>query len=192
MNRISEYTRSVSPLCFEIVSDTPDAEKHIQKLHQCALDCDFVKVSHIIEMQGEECLIGSQDPYENLKIRSRKTVILPESLVVSLAPTRIIGFQAVLPNRCILTISLSSHPGSKEMVYQGFVQTVISDYLAATVQQCVRSHRSVVKILDNAKSTGILRRIIDPTLFWDLRDETHLRDAIARSQAEFCGGLLAH
>jgi hypothetical protein len=69
-------------------------------------------------------------------------------------------------------------------LWQGFVQTIGPGSACERchgVQCCFDSHKDAVKILDQAKAFGLLKFILDPAMFWEMRDEVRLRKSIQRS-----------
>lgn len=199
---LEDDSNPVQPVYFQMSCKIEDATKRIKTLRQLALDLHFDSVSSVFVFEGDDCSIHDADPLEEIKIRSRACLKIGDCYL-SVQPEKMTGFIALMPNKQIFCIGLCVYPakikvdghiietGLRNKAYwANFVQTVVFDHTRKqNVEECVRSHRAVCQVLKQAESDGILDKIVDPTLFWNIENLTVLSSTI-RSSAR-CHASLA-
>lgn len=202
-------TLPVRPIHFELSCHPGEALNCIKQLHALATDCDFISLTEVVTLIGDHCsVLQKHDLFEGLKIRSRHTLMIGPQRAISVEAEKIIGFVGILPNGANFCIGLATYPEivtlesgdilatglAGRASWQGFVQTIRTSECGGSPhrcvcpmpqncpQPCVRSHLIVIQILDQAERLGILREILDPAMYWELRDEQRLIKAIQRSK----------
>lgn len=208
VERRTNHAPGVRPLHFELQCPAGNMLGHIKGLHGLATDCHFLSLTEIVSFSGNQCAVEENEPYEGLKVRARHTLMIGPDRALSIEPDALTGFCGLLPNGSHFCIGLAVYPEiivlpSGDIVatglagkafWQGFVQTIRVGQCGDTPKvcacpipgncpsACVRSHQIVIKILDQAKSLGILQDILDPAMYWEIRDEARLTRAIQRSK----------
>jgi hypothetical protein len=184
----------VQPVYFQMSCKIEDATRRIKALRHLAQDLHFNSVSSMFVFKGDDCAILEDDPLEEIKIRSRACLKIGDCYV-SIQPERMVGFVAEMPNKEIFCIGLCVYPAKIKIddslietglggkaYWANFVSTVVFDHSREeNLEECVRSHRSVNRILKQAEQDGILDKVVDPTLFWELENLALLKSTIHSS-----------
>lgn len=200
----------VRPIHFELSCQTDEMLNCIKQLHALATESHFISLTDVVTLIGDQCsVLQKNDLFEGLKIRGRHTLMIGHQRAISVEAEKIVGFTGILPNGANFCIGLATYPEivtlesgdilatglAGRSYWQGFIQTIRSTQCGSAPhhcicplptncpQSCVRSHMIVIQILDQAERLGILREVLDPAMYWELRDEQRLALSIQRSKS---------
>ena len=200
---------------YKLHSDTRDAKQArrlIEDLRKRAIDLPFAKVGEIVELKGGSC---NHDYYVggNTNAALRWLAIQAGQLVeregnyYRVKPKHIIAFTADPGEECEpANFGLCLYPATifvpdpktglncrlrtelKGWCWSSFCKTeYASNPAAGGIQNFLRCHLSVIRLLDIAKELGILASVSDEGDFWENRDI----QALARELGEWNQGMAA-
>ena len=190
-----------------------DARRLVGQLRQRALDLPFRWVSDVIELAGEGCdyeMLEHDDPHRWLLIQAAQTV-RRDAFLYHVAPARLIAFTAS-PGEgsepanfglCKFPSTVEAHPqhaveGVRTVVGSGwhwssFCKTqYASNPSLGDIENFLRCHLSVIRLLDQARDLGILRSVSDEGGYWEGRDVKALVESVTQWNqmiASFVGGM---
>lgn len=186
----------------------------VEQLRQRAMDLPFKSVGDIVELKGDQCnfeKMPHDDPHRWLLIQASQYIPFQvdggyESYA-TVSPSHVIAFEAWPGEGCEpANIGLCRYPGVIEVEegkrrrtglagwsWQSFCKTqYASDPNCGGVENFLRCHLSVVRLLDHAKSLGVLADVSDEGEYWDKRDVKALAEEVGEWNvhlAGFAGGL---
>ena len=179
----------------------------VARLRGRALDLPFERVDDIIELSGPACNFNRynrEQPHRWLLIQAGQYIDDPkrEGYSYGITPTNVIAFSTWPGQGCeeanfglcrypaTITVSDPAHPGVRRKIHTGlgvwtwgsFCKTqYASNPDCGGVNNFLRCHLSVIRMLDHAKELGILQHVSDEGDFWEKRD----LEALAREVGEW-------
>ena len=196
------------------------ARELIAHLRGRALALPFAQVEAIIELKGEECDFDRRerdDPHRWLLIQAGQYIERPApgggTYSYNVAPTHVIAFETLPGDGCeAANFGLCRYPAHIEVADPGWphrkrkLRTGLSGWTWSSfcktqyasnaacggVENFLRCHLAVIKVLDHAKSLGILEEVSDEGDFWQDRDVRALAQQVGEWNemlASFAGEL---
>ncbi|KKL77515.1 hypothetical protein LCGC14_2034150 [marine sediment metagenome] len=196
------------------------AREFVAQLRGRALDLPFAQVDDIVEVTGEACDFNQcdrDDPQHWLLIQASQYIERPATgnrrYHYTVAPTHVIAFETLPGEGCEqANFGLCRYPAHIEVTdrdrphRQRKLRTGLSgwswgsfcktQYAANSecggVENFLRCHLAVIKMLDHAQSLGILEEVSDEGDFWQDRDVRALARQVGQwneAIAAFAGGL---
>jgi hypothetical protein len=174
---------------YKLRANTPSrksARQLLDSLRQKALDLPFKEVGEIVEFSGEaaDCeKVGRNDPNHWLLIQAGQ-YFLCGGRHRRITPTDVIAFNTVPGDGSEdANFGLAVYPktieidgkkvrtGLGDWSWSSFCKTqYASNPDCGGVENFLRCHLSIVKLLDHAKELGILNEVSDEGGFWEKRD----------------------
>jgi hypothetical protein len=197
---------------YRLHSDTrtpTEARQLIEELRKRALDLPFAKVGEVTELRGGSCdyqrHVGN-NPLRWLAIQAEQ-LVERENNYYRVKPKHVIAFTAYPGEECEpANFGLCLYPATifvpdpktglncrlqtelKGWCWSSFCKTeYASNPAAGGVQNFLRCHLLVIRMLDHAKEIGILASVRDEGGFWENRDV----EALAREVGEWNQGMAA-
>ncbi len=173
--------------------DAAEAKAKLEKLRQAALDLPVAEVSAIREF-GPKDLAGDVRDFPDKDwrwalIQAGKTVEVPGNRFVGIDPMRMIAFRVWPGKGCEeANMGLCQYPftvvvegkrirtNSDGWSWHSFCKTQYAS--EEGVDNFLRCHLSVVRLLDVAKDLDILDRVNDEGNYWDKRDPKALANDV--------------
>jgi hypothetical protein len=171
-----------------------EARSLIERLRQHALDLPFKEVGDVVDLSGDDCdcdKSGRDNPHRWLLIQSIQHVI-EEPYHYDVPPKRVIAFSAWPGEGCEeanfglcfypATIQLSDgrrlRTNQRGWSWSSFCKTqYASNSDCGGVENFLRCHLSVIKLLDHATAIGLVESVSDEGGFFEKRDiETLVRE----------------
>ena len=168
-------------------SRTPaKARQLVEQLRQKALDLPFKEVGEIVEVNGDTAdldKLGQDDPNRWLLIQAGQYVVR-DGRHYRITPTQVIAF-STLPGDGSeeANFGLAVYPKTIEIdgkklrtnlgswSWSSFCKTqYASNPEVGGVENFLRSHLAVVKLLDAAAEIGVLKEVNDEGEYWEKRD----------------------
>lgn len=164
------------------------AKEQVEQLRQAALDLPFASVSDITEITDVASIspevIRTDAELRWLMIQAERTVrvhvVADMSKCIRVAPEHIITFSAYPGDGCeVMNIGLCRYPktingrktGLSGWSWSSFCKTqYASDPEYGGIENFLRCHISVIKLLDVANKLGIIDEVRDEGEFWLQRD----------------------
>ena len=184
------------------------ARESIAWLRGRALDLPFAKVEDIVELTGEACDFDQydrDDPHRWLLIQAGQYVDRPApgggTYSYNVAPTHLIAFETLPGDGCEpANFGLCRYPAQIEVAdpdwphrktktrtrlsgwsWQSFCKTqYASNPECGGVENFLRCHLAVIRMLDYARSLGILEDVSDEGDFWKNRDVRALAQQVGQ------------
>jgi len=199
---------------YRLQSHTRSAKKArqlVEQLRQKTLDLPFKEVSEVIDVSGDEADFNKSDrdhPTRWLLIQAESHV--PQGNVCyPVKPKRVIAFStwpgegseqanfglAIYPG-FIEVEDMSRWPYQKRRIRTGlapwswgsFCKTqYASNPDCGGVENFLRCHLSVVKLLDHAKELGMLKEVFDEGNYWEKRDVKALAQEVGEWNSMIAG-----
>jgi hypothetical protein len=162
----------------------------VEQLRQRALDLPFQSVSELVELGGEDCnwdALDYNDPNRWLLIQASRFVSRGDHSY-SVALKHVVAFTAFPGDGCEpLNLGLCLFPGTIQIEtpkglkrirtnisgwsWSSFCKTqYASDPRCGGVENFLRCHLSVIRLLDHAQELGILDHAEDEGEYWEKRD----------------------
>jgi hypothetical protein len=185
---------------------SPKVTRHlIEQLRQKALDLPFKEVSEIIELDGDAAdfnKVEDDDPNRWLLIQSCNSVIDGDRHY-SVTPTRLIAFSAWPGDGCEeMNVGLAQYPktipvngkrlrtGVPAWSWSSFCKTqYASNPKMGGVENFLRCHLAVIKLLDSAAELGLLKVVSDESDYWENRDLKALVTEVGDWNSLIAGGV---
>lgn len=162
------------------------ARQLVEQLRQKALDLPFAAVGEIVDVCGESAdfnEIDQDDPNRWLLIQAVQYVVR-DGQYISIHPTHLIAFSTVPGDGSEpANFGLAVYPKTIEFngkrlrtnlgdwTWSSFCKTqYASNPAVGGIENFLRSHLSIVKLLDCADQLGILRDVRDEGQYWEKRD----------------------
>jgi len=163
-----------------------EAYNLVQQVRQRALDLPFKEVGEVVDLAGDECDLDKSDPdspHRWLLIQASGSVIR-EPYHYRVTPKRVIAFSTWPGEGCEdanyglclypATIEVSDgrlRTGLKGWTWSSFCKTqYASNAKCGGVENFLRCHVSVIKLLDHAATLGFVESVSDEGGFWEKRD----------------------
>ena len=175
-----------------------EARQVIDQLRSRARDLPFAKVSDVVELSGADCAYeqrGRDDPLRWLIIQSGQYLELPPKgnahFHAHVPPTHLIAFETI-PGEgsepanfglckypATIDVNENRHPdghvkrrtGLSGWRWGSFCKTqYASNKECGGVQNFLKCHLAVIRLLDRAKELGILEHVSDEGDYWEKRD----------------------
>jgi len=190
-----------------------EARDLVARLRSRALDLPFARVDDILEVRGPACdfdRLGPDDPNRWLLIQAGQYIEHPRDDRYSyrVRPTHVIAFSTWPGEGCEeANFGLCRYPAQIEIpdpfrcrrpgkirtrldgwTWSSFCKTqYASDPQCGGVENFLCCHLAVVRLLDHAKSLGILEGVRDEGEFWDRRDLRALAQQVGPWNEEIAG-----
>lgn len=167
-----------------------EARRLVERLHQRALDLPFGEVEDIVELTGDECdfhQLEEGDPDRWLLVQSMR--LIDTELV---PPTHVIAFSTWPAEGCEqANFGLGMYPtAGPGWCWASFCKTqYASNPNYEGIDNFLRAHLTVVKLLDFAQELGILRAVTDESGFWENRDAKAMVETVGQWN-EMMAGLV--
>ena len=161
----------------------------------------MAEVSHVVEFSGADCdFHAAQDKVRWLLIQARRLVQIGETYQL-VVPSHVIAFSAWPDEECeMANLGLALYPKTIE-TNEGTLSTGVSGWLwqsfcktqyasnpdVGGMANFVRCHLAVIRLLDHAKSLGILEEVKDEGGFWDRRDVKALVETVGQWNTGLAG-----
>ena len=196
------------------------ARELVARLRGRALDLPFAEVEDIVELTGEACdfeRCDRDDPHRWLLIQAGQYVDRPApgggTYSYNVAPTHLIAFETLPGDGCEpANFGLCRYPAEIKVTdpdrpyrerrlrtrlsgwfWQSFCKTqYASNVECGGVENFLRCHLAAIRMLDQAKSLGILEDVSDEGDFWKNRDVRALAQQVGQWNemiAAFAGEL---
>ena len=168
-------------------SRTPaQARQLVEQLRQKALDLPFKEVGEIVEVNGDTAdfdKLGQDDPNRWMLVQAGQSVVR-DGRHYRITPTTVVAF-STLPGDGSeeANFGLAVYPKTVEIdgkklrtnlgdwSWSSFCKTqYASNPEVGGVENFLRSHLAVVKLLDAAAEIGILKEVSDEGDYWQKRD----------------------
>lgn len=190
--------------------DRSEALRLVEQLRECALDLPLRTVGDVIELEGEGCDHEKYDvraePVHSWLLIQAERIIMRKDCQTSVKPEHVIAFNTWPGEGCeAANFGLCRYPavvdvdgreaatGLTEWSWRSFCKThYASNPDCGGIPNFLRCHLSIVKILDHAKSLGILDDLKDEGGFWKNRDPAALVERVVESSqalAAFVGAF---
>lgn len=147
----------------------------LNRLRLFGVEQSYLHLSPMMHFEGDECIIGDNDPNEIVKLQSQGLVLLPTKKVLTIRPERFSAFVGQLPNKRLAIFGMAEYP---EVITAPSGQTFVTNfgdrscwYGTISTLQCKpedaseedrESHRLVCDTLKHARHMGILKIVEDP------------------------------
>jgi hypothetical protein len=188
--------------------DQAEARKLVEQLREHATNLPFARVGQVIEATGDDCDFERVD-----KTNAHRWMILQanqhgehEDRIYSVPPTHLIAFgtspgEGAEPANfglCLYpaTIERQTARGARRVktglpkgwYWSSFCKTqYASNPSVGDVENFLRAHLSIVRLLDYAKELGILRDVSDEGGYWLARDVKALVEEVGQWNAMIAG-----
>jgi hypothetical protein len=189
------------------------ARQLVEKLRQRALDLPFRNVSEVIEFTGSDCDFDRHEregPYRWLLIQATQP-IERDGYTYDVAPKRLLAFKtspgegsepanfglclypAAVPGHAMHGVKRVKTGISGGWYWKSFCKTqYASNPATGDIENFLRSHLSIVRLLDYARELGVLHGVTDEGGYWEGRDVKALVEEVGQWNAMiagFVGGL---
>ena len=186
---------------YDFQSDTrsvPKARRVVEQLRQRALDLPFEEVGDLVEMGGTGCDFDNReqdDPHRWMLVQAGQ-FDEHQDTHYTITPKHLIAFSTWPGEGCEqANVGLCLYPGTietrdgrrirtglKGWSWQSFCKTqYASNQECGGVENFLRCHLSVIRLLDHANELGVLGEVSDEGDFWEKRD----LPALAREVGEW-------
>lgn len=181
----------------------------VEQLRQKALDLPLTHVGDIVELSGDECDFQQHhkgDPIRWLLVQSEAHITLADDLYYRVPPRHLIAFETFPGNGCEpANFGLCRYPayfeveddfgeparirtGRSGWSWKSFCKTqYASNPDSGGIENFLRCHLSVIKLLDYAQPLGILDEVRDEGNFWETRDMKSLAEEIGTWNSVIAG-----
>jgi hypothetical protein len=166
------------------------ARQLVERLHQRTLDLPFAEVEDIVEFTGDECDFQQRDEGDPDRWLLVQSMRLTDTGLVP--PSHLIAFSTWPAEGCEqANFGLGMYPAAGPgWHWASFCKTQYAsnpDYEG--MDNFLRAHLSVVRLLDYAQELGILEAVKDESGFWERRDVKDLVETVGRWN-EMIAGLV--
>ena len=166
------------------------ARQLVEQLHRRALDLPFAEVGDIVEFEGDDCDFHRRDEGDPDRWLLVQSMRLTDTELVP--PSHIIAFSTWPADGCEqANFGLAMYPAAEPgWRWASFCKTQYAsnpDYDG--INNFLRAHFTVVRLLDHAQELGILKAVKDESGFWEKRDAKELVETVGRWN-EMMAGLV--
>jgi hypothetical protein len=187
---------------------TPERARHLMdQLRSKALDLPFKEVGEIVELAGPECDFTGRDrddPLRWLLTQARQLAVVGEQYHL-VQPEQLVAFSTWPGEGCEqANFGLAIYPktvevedwsgkktlgtGAKRWSWKSFCKTQYSsDPALGGVENFLRCHLSVIRLLDHAQALGILDEVKDEGSYWENRDVRSLAEEVVQWNEQIAG-----
>lgn len=182
-----------------------DARNLVDRLRNRATDLPFQEVGDLVDLAGETCdyeAVERENPNQWLLIQANQA-IEKDGHIYNVAPSRLFAF-TTLPGQgseranfglCRYPRYLQNQSGQKIATglpsgwsWQSFCKTqYASNPATGAIENFLRCHLSVIRLLDEALALGILDEVTDEGGYWTQRDEKALVEEVGQWNAMIAG-----
>ena len=178
------------------------ARQQMEQLRQAALDLALLEVGEIVEFSGAACDFETcqDDLCCWLLIQARQLISIGETYHL-VKPTHVIAFSTWPGEGCeSANFGLAQYPNTVESKngtlatgldgwsWQSFCKTQYAGNPSiGGMANFVRCHVTVVRLLDYAKTIGILESVKDEGHFWENRDVQALVETVGQWNSSIAG-----
>jgi hypothetical protein len=152
------------------------AREKIIRLHHHASDLPLKELGDVTELEGAACCFEEDDPHFNLKHDALRLEDIAHNLdqhITETKCTHLIGFD-VFPGAGCSGMSCGLATYSEEPMSWQWYSYCKTQYASnpefGGIENFVKSHLSVLKILEFSQQLGILAEATDPSGYWENRD----------------------
>jgi hypothetical protein len=180
-----------------------EARRLIEQLRQHALDLPFENVGEMIELKGERCdfeKVDLDDPNRWLLVQAGQYVERRDCHF-RVSPNHVIAFRTSPGDGCEdANFGLCKYPGTVEIedrrvrtglsgwTWQSFCKTqYASDPSCGGVENFLRCHLSVIRLLDHVANLGILDEVSDEGDFFERRNVEALAKEVGDWNQQLAG-----
>ncbi|MDJ0734580.1 MAG: hypothetical protein QNJ47_11035 [Nostocaceae cyanobacterium] len=171
------------------------ARQKIIALRNLALQLPFKRVDELVEIAGDACVFEDEninDPHAFIKIRALKPIKIASDTFSWKNPTYIIGFDSLPGEGSESSIfGLATHSEIKDIndwSWTGFCKTqYASNPEYGGLENFLKCHLMIVKILDAACKLGITCDVHDETGYWDNRNIEELTTIVHKHNVFIAG-----
>lgn len=171
------------------------AREKIAALRNLALKLPFAEVGELVEIQGEECRVDSEnteDPHVFLKLRAGKFICLESDSYSMLDPTYLIAFNTMPGEGCesaAFGLALHAEPAAvSDWNLMSFCKTqYASNPECGGIENFLKCHLMIVRMLDEAQKLGILCEVSDEGNYWDTRQIEKLVETVSKYNVLIAG-----
>lgn len=183
-------------------ADRDSARRLVRQLHQAAGDLPLQEVGDIFELSGDEIESGptGNDVRDWLLVQSNRVVLRGERCLI-VTPQELIAFSTWPGHGCeAANFGLCRYPTEIELDgalmatelegwhWQSFCKTqYASNPQEGGVENFVRCHLSIVKLLDRARELDLLAEVTDEGGFWEHRDVAQLAQTVGQWNRTIAG-----
>ena len=195
---------------YSFESDAPNADharRLVEQLHQVACDLPLAEVGEVVELAGDEASHERVSDDENrrwLLIQAMRLFERGETRAL-LKPLHVIAFTTLPGPGCeAANFGLCRYPTHTSLgertvrtrlagwYWQSFCKTqYASDPQLGGVENFLRCHLLLAKLLDHAQRLGILAEVTDEGGYWQSRDVAALAREVGRWN-RFVAGIAGH
>lgn len=177
------------------------ARGQVSQLRQRALDLPFQQVDDFVELRGDECDFTQHSPDSPVRwlLIQAAEYIERRDFHLQVLPKHVIAFTAEPGDGCEpLNLGLCRFPAQTEVEVQRYpferrkIRTGLSgwrwgsfcktqyasDPRCGGLENFLRCHLTVVKLLDHAQELGVLDTVHDEGEYWDRRDLQALAEEV--------------
>lgn len=180
----------------------------VERLRQRALNLSFKRVGEMLDLTGEACDFEQrprEDRHRWLLIQAKQLVAV-DHYPYHVAPSRLIAFSTSPGDGsepanfglCQYPSTVAGHPnhGVKEVktglpsgwFWRSFCKTqYASNPTTGDVENFLRCHLSVIRLLDYARELGIIHEVVDEGGYWENRDIQALVKEVGEWNAMIAG-----
>ena len=190
-------------------SSRDEARSLVERLRQRALDLPFKEVGPVLELWAEDCdpnKADKNDPNRWLVVQAEQLVKKDENYY-PVPARRLIAFSTWPGEGCepanfglaVYPAVVPTHDGGKVQTglsgwsWGGFCKTqYASNPDCGGVENFLRCHLSVVRLLDHARELGFLGEVLDEGDYWEKRNVKALAEEVGGWNsmiAGFVGGM---
>lgn len=164
------------------------AREKVVALHRYASALPFVQVGELIELEGSDCLLKHQDLQIALKICALSEEEIANNLLNNTSETKcrhLIGFSTLPGRGCSeATFGLATPVAmgdNRNWKWRTFCKTqYASNPEYGGIENFLKCHLLVVRMLEAAKQLGILGNVSDPSGYWEERNLEALVETITK------------
>lgn len=178
-----------------------EARELIEQLRQRALDLPFQHVGDLVELRGDDCDFTQHDPDSPVRwlLIQATEYIERRDFHLQVPPKQVMAFSAEPGDGCEpmnlglcrfpaqIEVEVQRYPFGRKKIRTGpsgwrwgsFCKTqYASDPRCGGLENFLRCHLTVVKLLDHARDLGVLGTVNDEGEFWDRRDIPALAEEV--------------
>jgi hypothetical protein len=161
-----------------------EAREKMETLRRLAADLPLMELGELVDLEGDACRLRDDDPDERVKFGAMTLEDYGEihKQIDAAVPSclQLIGFRVLAGDGCSsCSFGLASHAASPHRwAWYDFCKTQYAsnpDY--GGLENFLRCHLSIIKIMEGCQRLGLLNKAHDPSGYW----ETHDVEALVKS-----------
>lgn len=185
------------------IQQSQDVQRLVERLHQAARDLPFDEVGEVVELAGDEARFEDATGDEGQQWLLVQAVhwLQHEAGFARVRPEHVIAFSTWPGPGCEAanfglcrypaTINVAGRPIPTRLAgwhWNSFCKTqYASNPDTGGVENFLRCHLVVIKLLDCARQLGLLAEVKDESRFWETRDLASLVETIGRWNRHMAG-----